>query len=125
MTILGIDEITYGASDLDTSRRYFTDWGLRLVEDTAARLVFESLNGCRVLVADPARVTLPAAIEDGPTLREVVWGVRDAASLAALRERLAGQPGFVDEAARVGCTDPTSTGVARSYTVPRWLRRAR
>lgn len=115
MSILGIDEITYGASDLPTCRRFFADWGLKLVQDTDRRLVFESLNGCRVIVADPAGSDLPAAIEDGPTLREVVWGVKDAASLAGLRGKLAGQTGFVDGGARIGCTDPS--GLRASFQV--------
>ena len=116
MSILGIDQITYGATDLSTCRSFFSDWGLKLVRETAASLEFETLNGCRVVVADPAQVALPPAIEDGPTLREVVWGVADAASLAALRERLVGLPGFIDEGARIGCTDPN--GMALRFQVP-------
>ena len=85
MNILGIDQITYSASDLAASRRCFSEWGLSLVEETAGRLVFESVNGCRVLIADPALTALPPAIEEGPTLCEVVWGVRDTAALAALK----------------------------------------
>jgi catechol 2,3-dioxygenase-like lactoylglutathione lyase family enzyme len=95
--ILGIDQITYGASDLDTCRTFFSDWGLALVEDSGnGKLVFESLNGCRVVIADPARVELPAAFEDGPTLREVVWGVKDEASLAAVRAKLNGADSVTD-----------------------------
>ena len=67
MTILGIDQISYGAADLDTCRRFFGDWGLRLVEEGGGRLVFECLNGCRVLVADPAHASLPAAISAATT----------------------------------------------------------
>jgi catechol 2,3-dioxygenase-like lactoylglutathione lyase family enzyme len=119
MTILGIDEITYGASDLDASRRFFEDWGLELKQGNGARLVFESLNGCRVIVADPDRIELPPAIEDGPTLREVVWGMRDASDLDGLREKLAGQPGFVDEGARVGCADPNGMAVRFQVSVKR------
>jgi catechol 2,3-dioxygenase-like lactoylglutathione lyase family enzyme len=88
--ILGIEQITYGASDLDASRAFFSDWGLALVEEGQGRLVFETLNGCRVVVADPARVDLPPAFEDGPTLREVVWGVKDQTSLDAVKARLGG-----------------------------------
>ncbi len=119
MSILGIDEITYGAADLDTCRRFFADWGLKLVEDADRRLVFESLNGCRVLVADPAHASLPAAIEDGPTLREVVWGVSDAASLSAMRERLRNKPGFIDSGSRIGCTDPNGFAVRFQVSVKR------
>jgi catechol 2,3-dioxygenase-like lactoylglutathione lyase family enzyme len=119
MTILGIDQITYGAADLDTCRRFFGDWGLRLVEEGSGRLVFECLNGCRVLVADPAQVMLPEPIEPGPTLREVVWGVSDAASLAGLRARIAGQPGYVDAGERIGCTDPNGMAIGFQVSVKR------
>ena len=119
MTILGIDEITYGAPDLTTCRRFFADWGLSLVQDSGGRLEFESVNGCRVIVADPAQNELPPAIEDGATLREVVWGVKDEASLATLRVQLAGKPGLVDTGSRVGCTDPNGLHVAFQVSVKR------
>ena len=110
MTILGIEEITYGASDLASCERFFLDWGLTLVHSDAGRRVFECLNGCRVIVADPARCALPTPMEAGPTLHEVVWGVADAGQLAAVAQALRGQPGFVqgrfDGFERVGCTDP-------------------
>jgi len=119
MSILGIDEITYGAADLDTCRRFFTDWGLTLVQDADRRLVFETLNGCRVLVADPAHASLPAPIEDGPTLREVVWGVSDAETLSMLRERLMHKPDYVESGARIGCTDPNGFALRFQVSVKR------
>ena len=125
MTILGIDQITYGCEDLATCRRFFGDWGLALIADeadAAGRLVFESLNGSRVIVADPthaANAALPAGIEDGPTLREVVWGVGDADALTALRSKTSSAPGFVDEGARIGCTDPSGVAVRFQVSVKR------
>jgi catechol 2,3-dioxygenase-like lactoylglutathione lyase family enzyme len=110
--ILGIEQITYGASDLDACRTFFSDWGLALVEDGNGKLVFESLNGCRVVVADPARVELPAAFEEGPTLREVVWGVKDQASLDAVRAKLDG----ADHA-----TDPNGLSIRFRVTTKRAL----
>jgi catechol 2,3-dioxygenase-like lactoylglutathione lyase family enzyme len=119
MAILGIDEITYGAEDLAACTRFFGDWGLERIEDSAERVVFECLNGCRVVVADPRRVALPPAFEDGPTLREVVWGVEDEATLAALRQRIAALPGFVEQGARIGCTDPNGMAVRFQVSVKR------
>lgn len=119
MSITGIDEVTYGADDLEQCRRFYADWGLALVDEADGRLVFECANGCRVVVADPRRVDLPPAFEEGPTLRELVWGVADAASLDALRERLRGQPGYVDAAGRVGCTDPNGLAVRFQVSVKR------
>ncbi|KAF4531171.1 hypothetical protein B566_EDAN019211 [Ephemera danica] len=111
MVIQGIEEITFGSGDLATCRRFFQDWGLALVTETPTHLAFESLNGCRVAVAASDAPGLPAGIEPDPTLREVVWGVADAAALAEARRRLASQPGFTDTGTRVGCTDPNGLAV--------------
>jgi catechol 2,3-dioxygenase-like lactoylglutathione lyase family enzyme len=119
MSILGIDQITYGAKDLETCRRFFSDWGLQLVNDDPARLIFESQNGCRVVVADPDQIALPPAFEEGPTLREVVWGVQNDADLTALRERIHNAPGFVEEDSRIGCTDPNGLAIRFQVSIKR------
>lgn len=115
MSVLGIDQITYGTDDLATSRRFFQDWGLTLAHEGADELVFESLNGCRIVVAAMDKAGLPPAIEDGPTLREVVWGVESAADLDRYADAIRGDAGFVDgEVAggrRIGCTDPNGLAV--------------
>ena len=115
MSVLGIDQITYGTDDLATSRRFFLDWGLNLAYEGADELVFESLNGCRIVVASMDKAGLPPAIEEGPTLREVVWGVESAADLDRYADAIRGDAGFVDgEVAggrRIGCTDPNGLAV--------------
>jgi len=115
MSVLGIDQITYCTEDLPLSRRFFQDWGLSLVAERADELVFESLNGCRVVVATMDQPGLPPAIEDGPTLREVVWGVEGSADLDRYAAAIARDPGFVDAsvdgARRIGCTDPNGMAV--------------
>jgi catechol 2,3-dioxygenase-like lactoylglutathione lyase family enzyme len=116
MSVLGIDEITYGADDLPTCRRFFLDWGLALVEEGADRLVFETLNGGRVVVAATGRPGLPPAIESGPTLREVVWGVENEADLARYAAAIAAEPGFVEQGGRIGCTDPNGLAVRLQVT---------
>jgi catechol 2,3-dioxygenase-like lactoylglutathione lyase family enzyme len=119
MDVLGIDQITYGADDLDACRRFFQDWGLALVAESADELVFETLNGGRVVVAASGKAGLPPAIESGPTLREVVWGVASGADLAHAAAALEGQPGFVREAGRVGCTDPNGLAVRLQVSIKR------
>ncbi len=111
MLINGIDEITFGANDLVKCRQFFQDWGLTLVSEDAQKLTFESLNGCRVVVAHSDLAGLPPGLEPDPTVREVVWGVADQATLDQLRAQLASQPGFVDQGARVGCTDPNGLAI--------------
>ncbi|MNO55191.1 Glyoxalase/Bleomycin resistance protein/Dioxygenase superfamily protein [compost metagenome] len=116
MSVLGIDEITYGVEDLATSARFFADWGLQQVEASDDQVVFESLNGCRVIVAALDKPGLPPAIEAGSTLREVVWGVESEADLKLYAERIAGDPGFIEGEGRIGCTDPNGMAVRLQVT---------
>jgi len=116
MSVLGIDEITYGADDLPACRRFFLDWGLQLVAEEGDRLVFETLNGCRVIVAAAGRADLPPAIESGPTLREVVWGVETRDDLARYADRIRELPGSVSQDGRIGCTDPNGLAVRFQVT---------
>lgn len=120
MSVVGIDQITYGVETLDESRQFFQDWGLTLAKETADTLHFECLNGCQVLVVDIGKVGLPTAIEDGPTVREVVWGVESEADLDRYAAALRDQPGFSDQSIqgvrRVACQDPNGLAIALQVT---------
>jgi len=96
MDVLGIDEITYGADDLPACKKFFSDWGMTLVQDSDAALVFETQNGCRVIVRRSDDPALPPAIEAGPTLREVVWGVSATDVLERFALRICRFAGFVE-----------------------------
>lgn len=111
MSVLGIDEITFAATDLPRCKQFCADWGMRLVSESALELVFETLNGGRVIVANPARPGLPPGLEADPTVREVVWGVPDEAELRRLGEAMRQQAGYVEQEGRVGCTDPNGLAV--------------
>ena len=117
MDVLGIDEITYGADDLAGCRTFFLDWGLKLVDETDSALVFETMNACRVIVRRSDDPALPPAIEAGPTLREVVWGLSSAEVLERFRTIVGALPDPVDEGDRIGCTDPN--GLAVRFQVSR------
>lgn len=119
MDVLGIDEITYGADDLAACKAFFSDWGLQLVEENEGLLSFESMNGCRIVVRRSDDPALPPAIEEGPTLREVVWGVASEAALDHIGNRARALPGFVTGGGRVGCTDPNGLAVRFQVTKKR------
>jgi catechol-2,3-dioxygenase len=116
MPVLGIDEVTFGAADLGTCRKFFLDWGLALKDEAGDQLVFECMNGCRVVVAQSGKAGLPPGVEPDPTLREVVWGVSDDQALAGYRAKLQGQPGFVEAEGRIGCTDPSGLAIRLQVT---------
>ncbi|MEO7241360.1 MAG: VOC family protein [Variovorax sp.] len=120
MSVLGIDQIAYGADDLPLCKRFFGDWGLKLVREAGDELVFECLNGCRVVVASRNKPGLPQAMEDAPTLREVIWGVESDADLDRYAKALANAPDFFDEQVeggrRIGCIDPNGLAMRLQVT---------
>lgn len=122
MSIQGIDEITFGSSDLPTCQQFFSDWGLHLLAQSDQCLEFESLNGCKVRVAHSDMPGLPAGIEPDPTVREVVWCVGSEAELQALRPLLATAPGYVDTPHQLGCTDPNGLAVRVQVSIKRPLQ---
>jgi catechol-2,3-dioxygenase len=116
MDVLGIDEITYGADDLPACKTFFLDWGLALAQEDGEQLVFETLNGCRVIVRRSDDPALPPAIEAGPTLREVVWGVSSDEVIERFGAIVRGLPGACLDGGRVGCTDPNGLAVRFQVT---------
>jgi catechol 2,3-dioxygenase-like lactoylglutathione lyase family enzyme len=111
MNIQGIDEVTFSSSELARCRQFFLDWGLALVGESESQLIFESLNGCRLIVAHPDTPGLPAGLEPDPTIREVVWSVADEASLEYFKGRMRGLPGFIESVDKVGCLDPAGLSI--------------
>jgi len=100
--IEGIDAITYSTDRWGDARKFFSDWGLRLVGETSARVDWATLNGCGVSVVRIDDTSLAPPMEAGPTLREVVWGVTHAVDLDTLAVLLASAPGFLDGRASDG-----------------------
>ncbi len=121
MSVLGIDRITYGAEDLATCRRFFLDWGLTLEEENASGLRFSTLNGCEVAVRLPDDESLAPAVEDGPTLREVVWGVGSNADLDRYRPVLARAPAFREDDSTLHAVDPNGVGIGLRVSRKRQL----
>ena len=100
--IEGIDAITYSTDHWDDARKFFSDWGLKALADDPAQQVWETLNGAQVRVRRPDDISLLPAMEAGPTMREVVWGVESAGGLDALATTLKSAPGFEDRRATDG-----------------------
>ena len=86
--ITGIDAIVYSstgeAANWQAAQKFFNDWGLKELAVSDEEQTHETLTGAQVIVRQPYDVRLPAAMEAGATLREVVWGMKDVASLDLL-----------------------------------------
>jgi catechol 2,3-dioxygenase-like lactoylglutathione lyase family enzyme len=86
--ITGIDAITYSTDRWDEARQFMNDWGLQELGFSSTLQCYETLSGARVFVRRPDDATLAPAMEAGPTLREVVWGVDSDAGLDFLVKSL-------------------------------------
>ncbi len=118
----GIDAITYSTDKWDESARFFADWGLKNLSLTDDLQEWETLNGARVNVRRTDDASLPPPMEAGPTLREVVWGVRSDEQLEALAKALAAAPGFSDQRASrgtVAALDPHGLRVVFQKSIKR------
>ncbi len=89
MGIQCIESVTYSVDDLATCVRFFTDFGLTLSHADDSTAAFTTLAGQTLrLHAKADRLTHPA-VEAGPTVREVVWGVDNKTELERLADAVA------------------------------------
>lgn len=89
MNFVGIDRVIFGSCDLLLAKRFFSDWGLSLVKQTAKHLVFETLSGSQVRVVHESSKDLPSKILDTQQFREVVYALENARDLESVRSNLA------------------------------------
>src|SRR3954447_4313310 len=81
MALNGIDQVTFGAADMTEARRFLNDWGVTPVSASADRLHYQTRDGSDVVVRKSDDPALPAGIEPGNTLRELIWGAESQAEL--------------------------------------------
>lgn len=106
-TLIGVEKVIYGVAVLDEGRRFFNDWGLKELEASNTEVVFETLEGTQIIIRDMNDEALPKAVEEGPTVRRVVWGVADDASLIDIEQRLSNAGHAVaKEGDMLVCEDP-------------------
>ncbi|ROO84736.1 glyoxalase/bleomycin resistance protein/dioxygenase superfamily protein [Actinocorallia herbida] len=119
MGIQRIESVVYTVDDLAENIRFFTDFGLAPVEATETRAVFATLIGQTFVLDTAPDPLLPPALEKTPTIREVVWGVDTAESLAELVARAGADRPVREDAHGVFHTvDETGFGVGLTLAGP-------
>jgi catechol 2,3-dioxygenase-like lactoylglutathione lyase family enzyme len=89
MTIKGLDLVTFSVDDELAADRFLVQWGLKPVPEQRFGMRYECVDGSAVRFAHSSSEFLPAAIQAGPTVREVMWGVESLADVARLHDELA------------------------------------
>jgi catechol 2,3-dioxygenase-like lactoylglutathione lyase family enzyme len=113
MSLQGIDAVVFGVADMAEAKRFLDDWGVAPVSGSADKLVYRTRDGAEVIVRPKSEADLPPPIEDGNTVREVIWGAADQAELDETVNRLRGVASFrtgADGLPRV--TDPNGLSLA-------------
>ena len=120
MNVTNLDSVTFGITDLEACRRFWTDFGLEESRGGDAT-VFSCRNGSTVVLRDAADPILPQPIEPGATQREAVFGVRDASDVDAIATELTrDRPVHIDAEGTLHTTDPL--GFAIAFRVARSTR---
>ena len=92
MNVLGVESVVFGVSDLTESAQFWTDFGLPVEYVNEAEAVFRLASGSRVILYAHGDARLPSPDPfPGDGVKETVWGVDNAADVAAVAARLAGE----------------------------------
>ena len=89
MNITGLEALVFGVEDMNAGRQYLLDYGLKEVDASSTGARYEALDGGAVVLRHARDAGLPPANAPSPNLRETVYGVADAAALAAIAANLA------------------------------------
>lgn len=119
MGISRIEELHYGVEDVSECIRFFEDFGLGRHESHDGTVVYRTPVGQKLFLHDASQPGLPPAHEEGSTIREVIWGVDDEASLKTLADRLSGdREVWVDEHGTLHTHDETGYAIGLRVTAP-------
>jgi len=117
MSLIGIESVTYGVEDLTRAGKFFADFGLSALERGTHGATFGTPEGTTVALRAADDLSLPAAMEPGPAVREITWGIDSQASLDALAADLAtDRPVVTDADGTAHTVDPAGYGIAFRVT---------
>ena len=117
MAVLGIDKLVFGVEDMKAAHKFYKDFGLKKVRETATYGLYRTVNQAEIEVYPVKAKHLPKPIQSGPTLRELVWGVDSKASLKAIAaEMKKDREVIIDKDGTVHTTDPIGLGIAFRLT---------
>lgn len=119
MTITRVERVVYGVVDLDECTRFFDDFGLERVVDSRPTPRFTTQTGQVIELRAADDPSLPPAVEDGPTIREIVWGVDSSETLRALAAELSSDRDITMADDEVHAVDETGFGVGLTVSAPK------
>ena len=82
MSILGVESVVFGVTDLAEHRRFWIDFGLSVESESERQIIYRLPSGSRLILLPHGDSRLPSPDPfPGDGLKETVWGVSDQESL--------------------------------------------
>ncbi len=88
MSITRVEGVIYGVEDLALCERFFNDVGLEPAGRSADCIAFRTPVNQFIGLRRIDDASLPPAVVPGPNVREIIWGVSDAADLESIAAEL-------------------------------------
>jgi catechol 2,3-dioxygenase-like lactoylglutathione lyase family enzyme len=88
MAIVGVSELHFGVTDMETCVRFWRDFGLTELKSTASHSELETREGAKIVLRMSGDAVLPPAPVDDPTARLIVWGATSPSDLDEFAARL-------------------------------------
>ena len=88
MSIIGVDAVTFGITNQNKAMKFLDHWGLKKMSSGSFGANFVCADGTEVKLRDYKNKQLPEAIQAGPTVREVIWGVQKQSDLNKIEKEL-------------------------------------
>ena len=115
MTHTGIEKVTYGVKDLETAKKFWTDFGLTPAKANGGPATFTAQNGATIEVraADDPGLAPAVGKDVDATVREATFGVKTKEDLAKLAANLSADRDVREDAdGTIHTTDPLGFGLA-------------
>jgi catechol 2,3-dioxygenase-like lactoylglutathione lyase family enzyme len=120
MTIMRIEGVTFGVTNLSVCSQFLSDMGLQQQEPSDdGDVTFRTPANQQIRLVPSDSKALPAVLQAGSTVREVMWGVDNEEALAAIAASLANDLDVKrDNAGALHAVDPIGFGIAFAVSHP-------
>jgi AAHS family 4-hydroxybenzoate transporter-like MFS transporter len=122
MGIVGLEEMVFGVDEIDTCAAFFSDVGLDKVAGGKSGADFAVPGeGSQLRLRRIGDTALPRPLENGSSLREIVWGVAGKSELAAIAAELSRDRDVTEDAqGRLHVIGPDGVALAFKLTEARF-----
>jgi len=112
----GIDKIIHGVEDIERCMDFFNDWGLEKKSVEKKSVLYVTMDGSEILVCDNKDSSLPEPIEEGSTVRHIIWGVRNKTDLAKVNKKISNHQTYRELNGSPSCVDPNGLSISFRVT---------